>query len=206
MWSGWRSASWRQIHRKRKGRVERNNGVHQDRLVKSSAQGIQDYEAANAYFGSGIIFLSTTRRLREKRRDPRTPTCGHQCARLREVFRFRDGTMDQQRLGGAYAGIFCSSSRRIGVPGRHGKALICEWRMEQSRCATGMNASSTRSGVAAERGHGPKARPHREPATRKNQPAPNHPWRERHAERRKQAVAGSNAMSALIGASASASP
>src|SRR6267143_1519340 len=33
-----------------KGRVERNNGVHQDRLVKKlRRKGIQDYEAANAY-------------------------------------------------------------------------------------------------------------------------------------------------------------
>jgi hypothetical protein len=33
-----------------KGRMERNNGVHQDRLVKKlGRKGIQDYQAANAY-------------------------------------------------------------------------------------------------------------------------------------------------------------
>jgi len=33
-----------------KGRVERNNGVHQDRLVRNwRRQGIQSYEAANEY-------------------------------------------------------------------------------------------------------------------------------------------------------------
>jgi len=44
-----------------------------------------------------------------------------------------------------------------------------------------------------------KARPHREPAL-------NHPWREGHEERRKLQLLDRTQMSALAGASASASP
>jgi len=75
--------------------------------------------------------------------------------------------MDQQRLVVQYRGHFLQlkpQNRRYG-PTRS-KALICEWRMEQSRCATGMNASSTKiwcCGRAWSRA--PKARPHREPAS-----------------------------------------
>ncbi len=52
-----------------------------------------------------------------------------------------------------------------------------------------------------------KARPQREPAQpRSSKPALNHPWREGHEERRKQLLLDRTQMSALVGASASASP
>ena len=51
----------------------------------------------------------------------------------------------------------------------------------------------------------PKARPHREPAVHgTSKPAPNHPWREGHEERRKQLLLEQR--SAHIGTSASVSP
>jgi hypothetical protein len=51
----------------------------------------------------------------------------------------------------------------------------------------------------------PKARPHREAGKHgRSKPAPNHPWREGHEERRKQLLLEQR--SALIGTSASASP
>src|SRR5438046_3196990 len=94
-----------------KGRVERNNGVHQDRLVKKLRRnGIQDYEAANAY-------------------------------------------------------------------------LEAEYLPEPKRSLHRATATNGRS-----------------------KPAQSHPWREGHAERRKQLLLDRTQMSALIGASASASP
>jgi len=72
--------------------------------------------------------------------------------------------------------------------------------MEQSRCATGIERIEyedlvLRPSVVT----APKARPHREPAEhRRSKPAPNHPWREGHEERRKQLLLDRTQMSALI--------
>src|SRR5216684_1512365 len=71
-----------------KGRVERNNGVHQDRLVKKlRRKGIQDYEAANGYLEAEYLPEHNRRFAREAARPEdyhvRTPSA----ARLREVFR-----------------------------------------------------------------------------------------------------------------------
>ncbi len=64
-----------------KGRVERNNGVHQDRLVKKlRRQGIQSYEATNEYL-EGNIFRNTIGVLREKRHEQRTITFGRRARR-----------------------------------------------------------------------------------------------------------------------------
>ena len=64
-----------------KGRVERNNGVHQDRLVKKlRRQGIASYEAANEYM-EGEYLRNTIGVLREKRLAQRTITFGHRASR-----------------------------------------------------------------------------------------------------------------------------
>jgi hypothetical protein len=52
-----------------KGRVERNNGVHQDRLVKKlRRKGIQDYAAANAYLQAEYLPEHNRRFAREAAR------------------------------------------------------------------------------------------------------------------------------------------
>src|SRR5437879_2314684 len=52
-----------------KGRVERNNGVHQDRLVKKlRRQGIASYEAANEYLEAEYLAEHNQRFAREAAR------------------------------------------------------------------------------------------------------------------------------------------
>jgi hypothetical protein len=107
------------------------------------------------------------------------------------------------------AGIFCSSSRRTGGTDRHrARPLITEWEdgaVEVCYRNEGIEYEDLvlrPSAVTA-----PKARPHREPAQhRRSKPAPNHPGREGHEGRRKQLLLDRTQMSALIRASASASP
>jgi len=71
-----------------KGRVERNNGVHQDRLVKKlRRKGIQDYEAANAYLEAEYLPEHNRRFAREAARPEDYHVRGPSAARLREVFR-----------------------------------------------------------------------------------------------------------------------
>jgi len=61
--------------------VERNNGVHQDRLVKKlRRQGIQSYEATNEYLEAEYL-AEHNQRLHEKRLEQRTITFGHRAQR-----------------------------------------------------------------------------------------------------------------------------
>jgi hypothetical protein len=95
-------------------------------------------------------------------------------------------------------------NRRYGPT--QSKALICEWedgavevRYRKERIE--YEDLVLRPSVVT----APKARLHREPAPHgRSKPAPNHPWREGHEERRKQLMLEQR--SALIGTSAYASP
>jgi hypothetical protein len=97
-------------------------------------------------------------------------------------------------------------NRRYGPT--QSKALICEWEdgaVEVRYRNEGIEYEDLvlRPSVVT----APKARPHREAGKHgRSKPAPNHPWREGHVERRKQLLLDRMQMSALIGASASASP
>src|SRR5437660_4568623 len=112
-----------------KGRVERNNGVHQDRLVKKLRRnGIQDYEAANAYLEAEYLPEHNRRFAREAARPEdyhvRRPSAG----RLREVFRLETERWISNDWVVQYRGHFLQlkpQNRRYG-PTRS-KALICEW-------------------------------------------------------------------------------
>jgi len=104
-----------------KGRVERNNGVHQDRLVKKlRRQGIQSYEATNEYLEAEYLAEHNQRFAREAARARELSRLGTERSEAERGLPARDGTMDQQRLGGAIPGaFFCNSSRRISAMGRH---------------------------------------------------------------------------------------
>src|SRR6202521_5322003 len=71
-----------------KGRVERNNGVHQDRLVKKlRRQGIQSYEATNEYLEAEYLPEHNQRFAREAARAENYHVGAPSAAKLREVFR-----------------------------------------------------------------------------------------------------------------------
>jgi hypothetical protein len=71
-----------------KGRVERNNGVHQDRLVKKlRRQGIASYEAANEYMEAEYLAEHNRRFAREAARPENYHVRAPSAAQLREVFR-----------------------------------------------------------------------------------------------------------------------
>ena len=193
-----------------KGRVERNNGVHQDRLVKKLRRnGIQDYEAANAYLEAEYLPEHNRRFAREAARPEdyhvRRPSAG----RLREVFRLETERWISNDWVVQYRGHFLQlkpQNRRYG-PTRS-KALICEWEdgaveVRYRNESIAYEDLVLRPSVVT----APKARPHRQPAEhRRSKPALNHPWREGHEERRKQLLLDRTQMAALVGASASASP
>lgn len=112
-----------------KGRVERNNGVHQDRLVKKlRRQGIQSYEATNEYLEAAYLPEHNQRFAREAGRAEnyhvRTPSG----AKLREVFRLETERWISNDWVVQYRGHFLQlrpQNQRYGPT--KAKAVICEW-------------------------------------------------------------------------------
>jgi len=105
-----------------KGRVERNKrGTSRSPGKEAAAQGDPGLRSRECVLEAEYLPEHNRRFAREAARPEdyhvRTPSA----ARLSRGFSIRDGTMDQQRLGGAVPrAFFCSSSRRIGGTGRHG--------------------------------------------------------------------------------------
>jgi transposase len=193
-----------------KGRVERNNGVHQDRLVKKlRRQGIASYEAANEYLETEYLAEHNRRFARAAARAEDYHVRAPSAAKLREVFRLETERWISNDWVVQYRGHFLQlkpQNKRYGPT--QAKALVCEWedgavevRYRGKRMEYEDLAVRPRVEPAAPR------EPRREPAQpRRSKPALNHPWREGHEERRKQLLLDRTQMSALVGASASASP
>jgi transposase len=193
-----------------KGRVERNNGVHQDRLVKKlRRQGIQSYAATNEYLQAEYLPEHNRRFAREAARPEdyhvRTPSA----VRLREVFRLETERWISNDWVVQYRGHFLQLQPQNQHYGpTQAKALICEWEdgaVEVHYRGERIAYEDLLVRPAVVRTA--SARPRREPAKpARSKPAWNHPWREGHEERRKQQLLDGRQLSARIGASASAAP
>src|SRR5882724_6125426 len=112
-----------------KGRVERNNGVHQDRLVKKlRRQGIQSYEAANEYLEAKYLAEHNRRFARAAARAENYHVRAPSAAQLREVFRLETQRWISNDWVVQYRGHFLQlkpQNKRYGPT--QAKALVCEW-------------------------------------------------------------------------------
>ena len=111
-----------------KGRVERNNGVHQDRLVKKlRRQGIQSYQAANQYLESEYLREHNDRFAREPAEAEDYHAKAPSPSRLQEIFRFETERWVSNDWVIQYLGRHLQlqpQSRRYGPT--QAKALVCE--------------------------------------------------------------------------------
>jgi len=193
-----------------KGRVERNNGVHQDRLVKKlRRQGIASYEAANEYLETEYLAEHNRRFARAAARPEDYHVQAPSAAKLREVFRLETERWISNDWVVQYRGHFLQlkpQNKRYGPT--QAKALVCEWEDGAVEVRYRGKRMEYEDLVVRPRVEPAVPRePRREPAQpRRSKPALNHPWREGHEERRKQLLLDRTQMSALVGASASASP
>ena len=193
-----------------KGRVERNNGVHQDRLVKKlRRQGIQSYEATNEYLEAEYLPEHNQRFAREAARAENYHVKTPSAAKLREVFRLETERWISNDWVVQYRGHFLQlrpQNRRYGPT--KAKALICEWedgavevhyrgeRMDYEDLVVRPQAVQV----------APRE-PSREPAKHVgSKPAPGHPWRHGYEQRMKLQRLNRSQQSALVGVSASATP
>src|SRR3989441_11959870 len=112
-----------------KGRVERNNGVHQDRLVKKlRRQGIQSYEATNEYLEAKNLPEPNQRFDRKAARAENYHVRAPSAAKLREVFRLETERWISNDWVVQYRGHFLQlkpQKKRYGPT--QAKALVCEW-------------------------------------------------------------------------------
>jgi hypothetical protein len=193
-----------------KGRVERNNGVHQDRLVKKlRRQEIQNYEATNEYLEAEYLPEHNRRFAREAARPEnyhvRTPSP----TKLREVFRLETERWISNDGKVQYRGHFLQlqpQNKRYGPT--QTKALVCEWEdgaVEVHYRGERMDYEDldVRSRVVP----AATAEPRREPAKKVgSKPAQDHPWRPGYEQRMKLQRLNRSQVSPLVGVSASASP
>jgi hypothetical protein len=193
-----------------KGRVERNNGVHQDRLVKKlRRQGIQSYEATNEYLEAEYLPEHNRRFAREAARPENYHVRAPSAAKLREVFRLETERWISNDWVVQYRGHFLQlqpQNKRYGPT--QAKALVCEWedgavevryrggRMEYEDLAVRPQVVQA----------GPRE-PRRESAKQiGNKPAQDHPWRHGYEQRMKLPRLNRSQESALLGVSACATP
>jgi transposase len=112
-----------------KGRVERNHGVHQDRLVKKlRRQGIRSYQATNEYLEAEYLPEHNDRFAREATAAEDYHGKAPSPSRLQEIFRFETERWVSNDWVMQYGGRHLQlqpRSRRYG-PTR-AKALVCEW-------------------------------------------------------------------------------
>jgi transposase len=193
-----------------KGRVERSNGVHQDRLVKKlRRQGIQSYAAANEYWEGEYLPDHNRRFAREAARPENYHLRAPSAAKLREVFRLETERWISNDWVVQYRGRFLQlqpQNKRYGPT--QTKALVCEWedgavevryrgeRMEYEEL-------EVRPSVVQTVTHGAR----REPAKQiRSKPAQDHPWRQGYEQRMKLQGLNRSPVSAHVGVSASATP
>jgi len=193
-----------------KGRVERNNGVHQDRLVKKlRRQGTASYEAANEYMEGEYLAEHNRRFAREAARPENYHVRAPSTAKLREVFRLETERWISNDWVVQYRGHFLQlkpQNKRYGPT--QAKALVCEWedgavevhyrgeRMDYEDLVVRPQAVQV----------APRE-PSREPAKHVgSKPAPGHPWRQGYEQRMKLQRLNRSQESALVGVSASATP
>jgi transposase len=112
-----------------KGRVERNNGVHQDRLVKKlRRKGIRDKEAANAYMEAEYLPEHNRRFAREAARPENYHVKAPSAAKLREAFRLETERWISNDWVVQYRGHFLQlqpGAKHYGPTQL--KAQVCEW-------------------------------------------------------------------------------
>lgn len=194
-----------------KGRVERSNGVHQDRLVKKlRRRGIESYEAANEYLEAEYLPEHNRRFAREAARPENYHVKTPSTAKLREVFRLETERWISNDWVVQYQGRFLQlkpQNKRYG-PTR-AKALICEWEdgaVQVRYRGTGIDHDelAVRPPVVT----AAVGEPRREPAARpaRNKPTQDHPWRQGYEQRMKLQGLKRSQGSSPVGVSASTSP
>ena len=169
-----------------KGRVERNHGTHQDRLVKKlRRKKIGDHEAANEFLKSEYL-PDHNRRFAYAAAAPedyhhKTPSK----SALDEVFRLETRRVIGNDWVVRYGNRFLQVARQgTNLAPAKGKVVVCEW--QDGRVEIRYRERKVLWEEIAERPRRAKVEPARQAARPHGgtPPAPSHPWRQRYDEMR----------------------
>lgn len=189
-----------------KGRVERNNGVHQDRLVKKlRRQGIASYEAANEYMEGEYLAEHNRRFAREAARPENYHVRAPSAAKLREVFRLEMQRWISNDWVVQYRGHFLQlkpQNKRYGPT--QAKALVYEG--EDGAVEVHYRGERMEYEDLVVRPRAVQVAPHEPAKQARSKPAQEHPWRQGYEQRMKLQRLNRSQESALVGVSASATP
>lgn len=187
-----------------KGRVERNHGTHQDRLVKKlRRQKITSYEAANEYLQREYL-PEHNRRFAGQAAEPEDyHRCAPSARELNEIFRMES----ERAIGNDWVIRHRGRILQLHPTPRHAgsarsRALVCEWEDGTTKVLyRGQRIDFTMLSEAPQK---PERRPTaRAMVTRK--PPANHPWRQGYAARCSP-IAPPPALAPFVGARPSAPP
>jgi transposase len=175
-----------------KGRVERNHGTHQDRLVKKlRRKKIASYETANEFLRSEYL-PDHNRRFAYAAASPEdyhhmTPSK----AVLDEVFRLESGRVIGNDWVVRYGNRFLQVNRQgTNLAPAKGKVVVCEW--QDGRVEIRYRERKVEWEEIAERPEKAKLAP-AGTATKPyggTPPAPSHPWKQRYDGMRRPGIAG----------------
>ncbi len=193
-----------------KGRVERNNGVHQDRLVKKlRRKNIQSYEAANEYLEAEYLPEHNQRFARAAAQPEDYHRKAPSPAELREIFRLETERWISNDWVVQYQGRSLQlkpRSRRYGPA--QVRARVCEWedgtievRYRGEKIAFEEIAAPQRQARVE-----PISQRHAPIRGRSSKPAEDHPWRRGYQERMMRRQSNRPGTSPLVGVPATASP
>lgn len=181
-----------------KGRVERSNGTHQDRLIKKMGRRkIREHEAANRFMQEEYLADHNTRFARE----PAEPQDYHRkkpsAKELEQVFCLETERSISNDWVVRYGNRYFQLERSTDYPPRQAKVTVCEWEDERIEIRYQGQARSHREIEAPEAKPpapirvGEKRPAHRSPW----KPPASHPWRR-----------AGRAAAAMLRATASATP
>ena len=185
-----------------KGRVERQHGVHQDRLIKKlRRKGIASYEAANQYLEQEYLPAHNRRFARAAAEAEDYHRRRPSVRELRQIFRLET----ERAIGNDWVIRHGGRSLQLQSGRRHGglprsKALVCEWEdgtMEVHY--RGEKIGFTELREPRQKSPAPIAPVVRAMVARK--PKPNHPWRQGYPNQQPPVLA-----TPLVGLRTSASP
>ncbi len=160
-----------------KGRVERNHGPHQDRLIKKMRRKkICSHERRTSSW-SGNICRNTTVDLRGRQQRRRTITAGRLAAELRKVFRLEaERTVSNDWVVRYQGRCFQLQPQSRHYAPAQSKVAVCEW--PDGTMAIEYRGQNQRwQEIAAAPVRQPQPAVRTVPRRAKRIPAPDHPWR-----------------------------
>jgi transposase len=165
-----------------KGRVERNNGVHQDRLVKKlRRQGIQSDAATNEYLEAEYLAEHNSRFARVAAETEDYHAKAPSASRLQEIFRLETERWVSNDWVIQYGGRHLQlqpRSRRFGPT--QAKAIVCEWEDKGIEVRYRGGRIDFRELVPPRRQEKEPPSPQKEVkrSAGRKRPAKHHPWRQ----------------------------